>query len=798
MRILKCNLLVIAATVIGLTLTYSAEAKEGNAVDTFSGEAQSPSSPLALWYRRPADGWKAALPVGNGRLGAMVYGGVSRERICLNEISLWSGAPIEAPPQHELTDRIAEVRRLLFVGKNAEAEELYWKIIEPSSGLHASHFGNSEILGTLDIQSAGSSEVVNYRRSLDLDQALAHVTYVKDDVTFRREVFSSAADQVIVVRFMADQPGRISFSANLGREEFMTTESLGEDGLVMSGQLRRAAGTTNGMKYMARLKAIAEGGNISSADGTLRVKKADAVTLLIACGTDYQPNPRDFRKTSFESTVVKQIDAAADKSYDELRSRHIASHRELFQRVQLRIGTPDDKLAALPTDVRLKRYQADDPGLIAQVFQYGRYLLMSSSRPGSMPANLQGLWIGSTTPSWNGDYHFDLNVQMVYWPAEVCALPECSLPLVDLMEIVAEYGKQTARLCHDADGWAVHGMTNAFGYTWPRPDNRWGCLPGSGAWALQPLWEHYAFTLDEEFLRRTWPVFRGAGEFWLSWLVVDPKSGKLVSGPASSPENQFFAADGSKRGLCMGPAYDQQCVWELFTEILEAAKVLGKEDGFTKKVAAAREQLQGPVIGKDGRIMEWPREYKEVDPSHRHRSHLVGLYPGRQITMYTPETFQAAAKSLDARGSKSVGWVPPWDTCLNARLRRGDKALGNINQSLNRGLLVNLLGRGGREFQMDANSGLTAGVAEMLLQSHEGFINLLPALPTAWDKGSVKGLRARGGFEVGMTWENGRLETATVKSLLGTPCHIRSGSLARDIDIKKGDTIRLDHTLKQK
>ena len=278
MRVLKCNLSVIAATLIGLTLTYSAEAKKGSkaskppSADTFSGEAQSPSSPLALWYRRPADGWKAALPVGNGRLGAMVYGGVSRERICLNEISLWSGAPIEAPPQHELTDRIAEVRRLLFAGKNAEAEELYWKIIEPSSGLHASHFGNSEILGALDIQSAGSSEVVNYRRSLDLEKALAQVTYAKDGVRYRREVFSSAADQVIVVRFMADQPGRISFSANLGREAFMTTESLGEDGLVLRGQLQGAAGTTNGMKYMARLKAIAGGGRVSSSDGTLRVR----------------------------------------------------------------------------------------------------------------------------------------------------------------------------------------------------------------------------------------------------------------------------------------------------------------------------------------------------------------------------------------------------------------------------------------------------------------------------------------------------------------------------------------------
>ncbi len=775
------NAAVLLLIGVGIICGATSQASMGLSNDRDTGKVQALSSPQTLWYRQPAGNWKTALPIGNGRLGAMVFGGVSHERILLNEVSLWSGAPINDPPKQNLTDRIPEVRRLLFAEKTAEAEKLLWKIIDPSSKLHARHFGNSQILGYLNIESADQSKVANYRRSLNLDQALASVTYVKDNVTFRREVFSSAVDQVIVVRFMADKPGQISFSANLGRKEFMTTESLGTDGLVISGQLQGTRGTTNGMKYMAQVKAMTKGGSVSSSGGKLQVKGSDSVTLLIACGTDYQPRPRDFRKSSFEKTVVEQLDAAAGKSYDELRSKHIAAHQELFQRVKLQIGTPDAEKASLPTDVRLKLYKSDDPGLITQVFDYGRYLLISSSRPGSMPANLQGLWIGGTKPSWNGDYHFDLNVQMIYWPAEVCNLSECTLPLVDLMNIVAEYGKQTARIGHGAEGWIVHGMTNLFGYTWSRPNNGWGYLPGSGAWALQPVWEHYAFTLDEAYLRRVWPIFKGAGEFWLSWLVADPKSGKLVSGPASSPESHFFAADGSKRGLSMGPAYDQQCVWELFTEILEAAKVLGIEDGYTKKIAATRKQLQGPAIGKDGRIMEWPREYKEVDPSHRHRSHLVGLYPGRQINTDTPKTFQAAAKSLDARGNKAVGWVPPWDTGLNARLRRGDKALQNIDQSMRRGLLTSLLGRGGREFQMDANSGLTAGIAEMLLQSHLGRIELLPALPEAWSEGSVSGLCARGGFVVDMEWKNGKLISGSILSRNGGNCTISYAGKTVDV-----------------
>ena len=750
-----------------------------------SGQAKAPSGPLVLWYRRPASDWRSqALPVGNGRLGCMVFGGVAVERLALNEDTVWSGAPVTGLKDQGLASRLPGVRRLLFEHKFAEAEKMLWEIIEPVSKAHDKFFGCSQVLGNLDIHFDGPAAASDYRRDLDLDSAIARVRFVKEGITFTREVFSSAPDQVIVARFASDQRGKISFTAKLTRSGGFTTRADDGDALVMSGRLHGSRGQKNGLRCIARVKAITEGGTVATQDDRLRVEGADAVTLLIAGGTDYLPRPPTFCGNPHEKITAEQINAAAGKSYAALRSAHLAAHRALFRRVDVDLGATTDDRAQLPTDRRLAQFKkdADDPGLVVLLFQYGRYLLMSSSRPGSQPANLQGIWIEGIDPSWNGDYHLDLNIQMNYWPAEVCNLSECALPVADLVQWMVPSGRETARLCHGAKGWTAHATTNPFGFTWPRPDNKWGYLPGDGAWVMQTVWEHYAFTLDEKYLRRVWPLFREAGEFWLSWLVPDPKTGKLVSGPSSSPENLFIAPDGSRRGVSMGPAYDQQCVWELFTEILEAAKVLGIEDDYVKRIRKARANLLGPQVGRDGRLLEWAREYKEADPRHRHRAHLVALYPGRQITpQETPEFAQAAARSLDARGSSGVAWVSAWGVGLNARLRRGNKALDDVNRLLRTRMSSNLLGRGGRHFQIDSNFGVTAGIAEMLLQSHSEEIELAPALPKAWKDGSFKGLCARGGFVLDLTWKDGKPIEATLFSKAGTLCRIRSD---REIEVR--------------
>ena len=780
--------------------------------------AASEKNKLNLNYSSPASIWEQTLPLGNGRIGMMPDGGVEKEHIVLNDITLWSGSEDPLALNPEALGYLPKIQQLLLESKNLDAQNLMYQYFR--CGGKGSNFGGGkdapfgcfQMLGNLNInyKLTGDAPIESYRRSLSLDNAVASTQFVKAGTSYMRQYFASHSGDVLVIKLSADKKASISFDLQLSRPERARVYLEGNT-LVMEGQLNDGHNGTNGVKYHTKLKIVNKGGKLNPMDGGLQVENADETVIIISTSTDMLDK-------DYTSTVGKLLDKAVRTAYPKLLKAHVAAYQKKFNRVALNLGSQDNSRS---THQRLVYFQQnDDPALAALYFQYGRYLIISGTRENSLPLNLQGLWANTVQTPWNGDYHLNINVQMNYFPVEVCNLSELHVPLIDFTKSLVASGEATAKTFYDAEGWVAHMMSNPWKYTAPGEHASWGATNTGGAWLCEHLWEHYAFTKDRDYLKSIYPTLKGAAKFFLSSMIREPKHGWLVTAPSSSPENSFYL-QGSKEPVyvCMGPTMDAQIIRELFTNVLTAAKILNVADETTAKIRASLPNIPPMQISPNGYLQEWLDDYEEAEPRHRHVSHLYGLHPSNQISPNsTPALAAAARETLNRRGDEGTGWSRAWKVNFWARLHDGNRAYKLLKSLLMPTHTEDMKNNGGGgtypnlfcahpPFQIDGNFGGTSGIAEMLIQSQDGYIEFIPALPDVWSEGSFKGLRVRGGAEADAAWHDKKLSAITLRAdvsdkfriklpanigevkLKGKALHPENGFIS--IDMKKGETLNL-------